>query len=209
MSSMCNRLRRSRGWKHQFPGHVDQSSQMEEETSSHSASHLHCSLGKGVSTGYSDKGGGLTKGREYPCLITSRTNWSKVIRCHAGRKNNSLPPTGKRPFCAIPSCVSHTRPGISRKVDPSTPSPEIVGIGGSDGIEPPTATGWRPLVGDTLSRGPARPSVATPIIRPVHFGSQTSTLRRNRLSGWRGRRRGSSPSLLRLLGRSGTRCSLS
>ena len=68
-------------------------------------------------------GGDLTKGREYPCLITSRTNLFEVIYCQTGRKNDSLPPTVKRPFCAIPSCVFHTRPGMSRKVDP-TPHPQ-------------------------------------------------------------------------------------
>ena len=42
---------------------------------------------------------------------------------------------------------------MSRKVDPSTPSPKMGGIGGSDGIEPSTASGWRPLVGDPLPPG--------------------------------------------------------
>ncbi len=91
-----------------------------DKTSSHSASRLDSSLGNGISTGNRDKGGGLTKGTVYPCLIIARTHLSEVICCQAGRKNDSLPPTGKRLFCAISSCVSHTRPGISRKVDPST-----------------------------------------------------------------------------------------
>ena len=44
---------------------------------------------------------------------------------------------------------------MSRKVDPSTPSPKIGGVGGSDGVKPSKATGWGPLVGDPLP--PAEP----------------------------------------------------
>ncbi len=93
------------------------------ETSSHSASHLDSSRGNGVSTEDKDKGGGLTNGREYPCLITSRTNLSEVIRCQAGRKNDSLPPTEKRPFCANSTlCILHQGRNV-QKARPIHPHP--------------------------------------------------------------------------------------
>ncbi len=55
--------------------------------------------GKGFSYGTRDRGGGSTrKGSEYPWDITLRTQRSDVICCHADRKRDSLPPTGKLPI---------------------------------------------------------------------------------------------------------------
>ena len=183
-----------------------------DETSSHSASHLHCSLGNWVSTGGKDNGGGLTKGREYPCLITSRTNWSEVIRCQAA-------PTGKRPFCAIPSCESHTRPGISRKVDPSPPPLQSGwdrrkwwgrAINGAR-LE---ASCWRPpapwcLAEPETEQGPRQTFCCYLCFLTGTFWQLTSIPGRNWLSSWRGRRRGNSPTFLRLLRCSRSESSLS
>ncbi len=57
-----------------------------DETYSHKASHLNCSIGNGIAKEVSAKGGLLAKGKEYPCLTISRTNWSEVICSLAGRK---------------------------------------------------------------------------------------------------------------------------
>ena len=71
-----------------------------------------------------------------------------------------------------------------RSTHPPPPHPQVGGIGGSDGVKPPTEPSWRPLVGDPLpsgvllslrlSRGPARPSVVTPIFDRRLLAAETS-----------------------------------
>ncbi len=64
-----------------------------------------------VSTRLSAKDDLLTKGREYPCLTNSRTNWPEVIHSHAGRKTRACHPQGRTLSWAN---WSYTRSGRSR-----------------------------------------------------------------------------------------------
>ena len=107
------------------------------------------------------------------CRTTSITNWSEVIRSQVARKNASLPPTGKEPFLVKPSWWFHTMAGMSRKPDPSTPSPKMGGMMGESHQRRPAGGHSR----DPLPPGSARGhrSAQAALAHPTACGAAHAT----------------------------------